>query len=358
MAKTYLEHLNPEYLRYYYAAKLGAGVEDIDLSLADFAQRVNSDLVGKVVNIASRCAGFIKKAGGSLSDTVAEPAMLNDFQQAGSSIAQAYERREFSKAMREIMNLADRANEYIQAKAPWSMAKEEGREQEVHDVCSMGIHLFRLITLYLGPVLPDMNVKVQAFLNVESLNFTDRDTVLAGHAINKFKPLLTRIEMTQIDTLIEASKEDAAADAEKGKPKPVSTEAKPAGKDAKPAKEKPAKAATAETEQGAEIEFSDFAKLDLRVAKVVEADQVEGADKLLKLQLDVGESKTRQVFSGIKSHYTPEQLVGKNVVLVYNLKPRKMRFGLSEGMVLAAGGGDDLWVLESHQDASPGTRIT
>ncbi|MEX2321966.1 MAG: methionine--tRNA ligase, partial [Saccharospirillum sp.] len=352
MAKTYLEHLNPEYLRYYYAAKLGSGVEDIDLSLADFAQRVNSDLVGKVVNIASRCAGFIKKAGGSLSESIAEPQMLADFQQAGTSIAQAYERREFSKAMREIMNLADRANEYIQAKAPWSMAKEAGREQEVHEVCSMGIHLFRLITLYLGPVLPDMNSKVKAFLNVNSLNFTDRDTVLTGHAINKFKPLLTRIEMTQIDALIEAGKEDVEADAKTGTPAASSTEQSQS--QAKAEKAKP----EAKAEQDGEIEFSDFAKLDLRVARVIEADHVEGADKLLKLQLDVGDGNLRQVFSGIKSHYQPEQLVGKNVVLVYNLKPRKMRFGMSEGMVLAAGGGDDLWILESHSNAAPGTRIT
>jgi len=356
MAKTYLEHLNPEYLRYYYAAKLGSGVEDIDLSLTDFAQRVNSDLVGKVVNIASRCAGFIKKAGGSLSESIAEPEMLAAFQQAGTSIAQSYERREFSKAMREIMNLADRANEYIQAKAPWSMAKEAGREQEVLDVCSMGIHLFRLITLYLGPVLPDMNTKVKAFLNVDNLNFTDRDTVLTGHAINKFKPLLTRIEMTQIDTLIESSKEDVAADAKTGTANQIAADTSQAK--AKSAKaEKTAKAPAAE-EQGSEIEFSDFAKLDLRVARVIEADHVEGADKLLKLQLDVGDGNTRQVFSGIKSHYQPEQLIGKNVVLVYNLKPRKMRFGLSEGMILAAGGGNDLWILESHQDAAPGTSIT
>jgi methionyl-tRNA synthetase len=235
------------------------------------------------------------------------------------------------------------------------MAKEAGREQEVLDVCSMGIHLFRLITLYLGPVLPDMNTKVKAFLNVDSLNFTDRDAVLTGHAINKFKPLLTRIEMTQIDTLIESSKEDVAADAKTGTANQIAADTSQTK--AKSAKaEKTAKAPAAE-EQGSEIEFSDFAKLDLRVARVIEADHVEGADKLLKLQLDVGDGNTRQVFSGIKSHYQPEQLIGKNVVLVYNLKPRKMRFGLSEGMVLAAGGGDDLWILESHQDAAPGTSI-
>lgn len=340
MAKTYLEHLSPEYLRYYYAAKLGDGVEDIDLSLTDFAQRVNSDLVGKVVNIASRCAGFIKKGGGKLSDNIAEPAMLADFQAAGERIAAHFEAREYSRAIREIMTLADRANEYIQSKAPWSLAKEEGRDQEVQDICSMGIHLFRLLAIYLGPVLPAMSEKIAAFLNVDSLNFTDRHAVLTGHAINKFKPLLTRIEMDQIDALIEASKEDVAA------------ETKPAAKAAPKAESKPA-------EDGpAEIEFGDFAKIDLRVAKVLSADYVDGADKLLQLQLDAGNGETRQVFSGIRSHYEPADLVGKSVVLVYNLKPRKMRFGLSEGMVLAASGGDDLWVLEGPAAAAPGTKIS
>ncbi|MFG1497440.1 methionine--tRNA ligase [Saccharospirillum sp. HFRX-1] len=340
MAKTYLEHLSPEYLRYYYAAKLGDGVEDIDLSLTDFAQRVNSDLVGKVVNIASRCAGFIKKGGGKLSDNIAEPAMLADFQAAGERIAAHFEAREYSRAIREIMTLADRANEYIQSKAPWSLAKEEGRDQEVQDICSMGIHLFRLLAIYLGPVLPAMSEKIATFLNVDSLNFTDRHTVLTGHAINKFKPLLTRIEMDQIDALIEASKEDVAA------------ETKPAAKAAPKAESKPAE------DSPAEIEFGDFAKVDLRVAKVLNADYVEGADKLLQLQLDAGNGETRQVFSGIRSHYEPADLVGKSVVLVYNLKPRKMRFGLSEGMVLAASSGDDLWVLEGPAAAAPGTKIS
>lgn len=336
MAKTYLEHLNPEYLRYYYAAKLGDGVDDIDLSLTDFAQRVNADLVGKVVNIASRCAGFIKKGGGKLSDNIAEPAMLKDFQAGGERIAAHFEAREYSRAIREIMTLADRANEYIQAKAPWSLAKEAGRDQEVQDICSMGIHLFRLLAIYLGPVLPSMSEKIAVFLNVDRLNFTDRQTVLTGHAINKFTPLLTRIEMDQINALVEASKEDVAAETQptaKAEPKP--------------------------SEDGpAEIEFGDFAKIDLRIAKVISADYVEGADKLLQLQLDAGKGETRQVFSGIRSHYEPADLVGKSVVLVYNLKPRKMRFGLSEGMVLAASGGDDLWVLEGPVTAAPGTKIS
>jgi len=349
MAKTYLKFLNPEYLRYYYAAKLGSGVEDIDLNLEDFAQRVNTDLVNKVVNIASRCAGFVKKAGGQLSDNIAEPEMLADFVKAGESISALFEKREFSKAVRETIALADRANEYIQAKAPWAMSKEEGKDQEVLDVCSMGIHLFRLIAIYLGPILPELNTKVAAFLNVDSLNFFDRATTLTNHSINKFKPLLTRIEMTQIEALVEASKEDTIRESGK-KPEEPDTEAP---------KESKKKAKQTKPEQSDKpIEFNDFAKVDLRVAKVIKADHVEGADKLLQLQLDVGNGETRQVFSGLKSHYQPEELVGKNLVLVYNLAPRKMRFGMSEGMVLAAGEGKDLWIMEGATEIPPGTKIS
>lgn len=348
MASTYLKHLDPEYLRYYYAAKLGSGVEDIDLNLEDFTQRVNSDLVNKFVNIASRCAGFVKKAGGVLSDNIAEPEFLNDVIAAGTSIADLYEKREFSKAVREIMALVDKANEYIQAKAPWTLAKDPNNAQEVLDICSMGIHLFRVLTIYLGPILPQLNNKVAAFLNVESLNFTDRETTLTGHSINKFKPLMTRIDKKQIDALLEESKEDALR--EGGKKAPEKT----AEKTVKAENKQSAKA-----NQSAEhIEFGDFAKIDLRVAKVINADHVEGADKLLQLQLDVGHGETRQVFSGIKTHYQPADLIGKNLVLVYNLAPRKMRFGMSEGMVLAAADGQSLWVMEGHADIPAGTRIS
>ena len=360
MAKTYLKHLSPEYLRYYYAAKLGAGVEDIDLNLEDFAQRVNSDLVNKVVNIASRCAGFIHKAGGSLSTTVSEPQMLADFIAAGSSISALYEKREFSKAVREIMALADRANEYIQAQAPWSMAKVEGKAQAVLDVCSMGIHLFRLITIYLGPIMPQLNAKVAAFLQVTSLNFTDTDTTLTGHAIAAFKPLLTRIEMSQIEALLEDSRADTLRESGKAPAEPEPTKAANKVKTAtKPAVEQAKVAAkVADGQAGQIIDFNDFAKIDLRVAKVIKADHVEGADKLLQLQLDVGNGETRQVFSGIKSRYQPEELLGKNLVLVYNLAPRKMRFGMSEGMVLAAGDGQELWILEGNSATPPGTKIS
>ena len=344
MASTYLKHLNPEYLRYYYAAKLGPGVEDIDLNLEDFAQRVNTDLVNKFVNIASRCAGFVKKAGGTLSSTIAEPALLSTVLNAKPVIAQLFEAREYSKAVREIMTLVDKANEYIQAKAPWALAKTDGKAQEVLDICSMGLHLFRALAIYLGPILPALNDKAKAFLNVESLDFVDLEHTLTDHTINKFKPLMTRIEMKQIDALLEASKTDAERES---------------GKISK-------QQATKKTEQASSkadatpnnIEFGDFAKIDLRIAKVIDANHVEGAEKLLQLRLDVGNGETRQVFSGIKSHYRPEQLVGKNLVLVYNLAPRKMRFGLSEGMVLAAGEGNDLWIMEGADDIPPGTKIS
>ena len=358
MAKTYLKHLSPEYLRYYYAAKLGAGVEDIDLNLEDFAQRVNSDLVNKVVNIASRCAGFVHKAGGSLSTTVAEPQMLADFVAAGSSISALFEKREYSKAVREIMALADRANEYIQAQAPWSMAKVDGKAQEVLDVCSMGIHLFRLITIYLGPIVPELNAKVVAFLQVKSLNFTDADQTLTGHAIAAFKPLLTRIDMSQIEALLADSKADTLIENGQpaAEPEPTTAAVKKAAKPA--AQQAKVSAQPAATEDNSVIDFNDFAKIDLRVAKVIQADHVEGADKLLQLQLDVGNGETRQVFSGIKSRYQPEELLGKNLVLVYNLAPRKMRFGMSEGMVLAAGDGQELWILEGNSATPPGTKIS
>lgn len=348
MASTYLKHLNPEYLRYYYAAKLGSGVEDIDLNLEDFAQRVNTDLVNKFVNIASRCAGFVKKAGGTLSNNIAEPELLNQVLGAKGTISELFEKREYSKAVREIMALVDKANEYIQAKEPWALAKDESKAAEVLDICSMGIHLFRALTIYLGPILPALNEKACAFLNVETLHFTDVENTLTGHSINKFKPLLTRIDMKQIEALIEESKEDAAR--ESGK-KPAQAEKKSEKKAEKKQK------ANAETSDGT-IEFGDFVKVDLRIAKVIKADHVEGADKLLQLQLDVGNGETRQVFSGIKSHYQPEDLVGKNLVLVYNLSPRKMRFGMSEGMVLAAGEGKDLWIMEGSDDIPPGTKIS
>lgn len=342
-ARTYLKHLNPEYLRYYFAAKLSSRVDDLDLNLEDFAQRVNSDLVGKVVNIASRNAGFIKKRfEGKLSDTCSEQALYDEFIAAGDSVAAHYEAREYGRAMREIMALADKANQYIDEKAPWVIAKEEGKDQELHDICSVGINLFRVLVGYLKPVLPVLAEKSEAFLNIEAMTWDSQAEPLLGHEINKFKALMTRIEKDKIDAVINDSKEDLAAEAKlTGKNKQPADKAKKANNDP-----------IADT-----IEFDDFAKVDLRIARIAKAEHVEGADKLLQLTLDIGD-ETRNVFAGIKSAYQPEDLEGKLTVMVANLAPRKMRFGVSEGMVLAAGpGGKDLFILNPDEGAQPGMKV-
>lgn len=340
-ARTYLDNLNPEYLRYYFAAKLSNGVDDLDLNLDDFILRVNSDLVGKVVNIASRCAGYLKKkCDGQLSVSCSEPELYQSFVQAGDKIAELFEQREFSHAVREIMALADKANQYIDEQKPWALAKEEGKEQQVQDIYSMGVNLFRVLMAYLKPVLPAMAEASETFLNINAMNWADISEPLTGHEINKFKPLMTRVEQEKVDALVEASKEDLKQEHDKkerkASTKKVDTKIEPIAD---------------------EIQFDDFAKIDLRIAKIVKAEHVEGADKLLQLTLDIGEG-TRNVFAGIKSAYQPEDLEGKHTVMVANLAPRKMRFGVSEGMVLAAGpGGEDLWILEPHQGAQPGMRV-
>jgi methionyl-tRNA synthetase len=338
-ASTYLAHLDAEYLRYYFAAKLNGAVDDIDLNLEDFVQRVNSDVVGKVVNIASRCAGFLRKQfDNTLTESCAEEALLQSFVTAGDGIAALYEQREFSKAIREIIALADRANQYIDEKKPWVLAKQEGAETEVHAVCSMGINLFRVLMVYLKPVLPAMAEKSEAFL-LGSLDWDQRIQPLLGHRIAKFKPLMTRIETQQVEAVVAASiEEQAQADtATKG-----------------------VAAATAEPDKPESdiIAYDDFARVELRVAEIIAAEPVEGADKLLRLTLDLGGSQ-RQVFAGIKEAYPdPAPLVGKLTVCVANLAPRKMRFGLSEGMVLAAGpGGSDIYLLEPHPGATPGMLV-
>jgi len=336
-AATYAEYLNPEYLRYYFAAKLTAGVDDLDLNLEDFAARVNADLVGKVVNIASRCAGFVKKlGGGQLSAHCAQPQLVARFIAAGDAIAEEFEAREFGRAMRRIMELADEANTYIAEAEPWVLAKQEGREQEVLDICSVGINLFRQLMVYLAPVVPQMADDAMAFLQLESLDWESRRDVLLGHAIAKFKPLMTRIERDKIDGMIEASKEDLAEE--------------------KKMKET-AKGPLADDPIAEEIGFDDFSKVDLRIARIAKAEYVEGADKLLKLTLDLG-GETRTVFSGIRKAYAPEALEGHLTVMVANLAPRKMRFGVSEGMVLAAGNDDGIYLLEPHSGAEPGQRVT
>ncbi|MBY6111723.1 methionine--tRNA ligase [Halomonas sp. DP1Y21-3] len=336
-AATYAEHLNPEYLRYYFAAKLTSRVDDLDLNLKDFALRVNADLVGKVVNIASRCAGFVKKlGGGQLSTHCAEPDMLARFIAAGDEIADYYEQREFGRAMRKVMELADEANSYIADQAPWVLAKEAGREQEVLDICSMGINLFRQLMVYLAPVVPAMAEQARLFMNLDTLDWNSRETWLGDHPVNKFKPLMTRVENDRIDAMIEASKEDLVEEQK--------------------LKETP-KGPLAETPIADEISFDDFAKVDLRIARIAKAEYVEGADKLLKLSLDLG-GESRQVFAGIRRAYSPEALEGKLTVMVANLAPRKMRFGVSEGMVLAAGNDDGIYLLEPHSGAEPGQRVS
>lgn len=332
--RTYLEHLNPEYLRYYYASKLNDGVTDIDLNFEDFAQKVNSDLVGKVVNIASRCAGFIsKRFEATLSDTVLDQALLNEFQEASEGIAESFEKRQYNRAIRDIMALADKANQFIDAQAPWVTIKEEGKLQLTHDVCSLGINLFRILMVYLKPVLPKLAEQAELFLN-DQLDWDSAKRHLSGHQINKFKALMQRVDMDKVNAMIEDSKENLQATPKLDPSSPL------------------AKDPIADT-----IEFDDFAKIDLRIAKIAKAEHVEKADKLLRLELDLG-GETRQVFAGIKSAYQPEDLEGKLTVMVANLAPRKMRFGLSEGMVLAAGpGGEDLWILEPHEGAQPGMKV-
>ena len=337
-ARTYLDHLNPEYLRYYFAAKLGPGIDDIDLNLEDFVNRVNADLVGKVVNIASRCAGFVhKQFDGKLSPTNTEPTLLGKLQSAAESLAKLYEQREYGKAMRDIMALADQVNEYIAEKAPWKLAKAPETAQQAHEVCTVGLNAFRLLALYLKPVLPKLAEQAENFLNIDPLQWSDAETLLLNHPINAFSAMMNRIEPAKIDAMIEASKESLQATSETNKElgKPASNV-------------EPFKPV---------ITIDDFDKLDLRIARIDNAEHVEGAEKLLKLTLNLG-SETRTVFAGIKSAYDPATLIGKHTVMIANLAPRKMKFGLSEGMVLAAGpGGKDLWILEPHQGAEAGMRV-
>lgn len=328
-ARAYLDSLNPECLRYYYAYKLSSKIDDIDLNLQDFKQRVNSDLVGKVVNIASRSAGFIvKKFDKTLSAYAIEPELYNEFIAKGDDIAKLYEARNYNQAMREIMKLADKANQYIDEHKPWQLIKEEGSEAQVHDVTSLALNLFRVLMTYLKPVLPEMAKQAEDFLNIDAFNWADLKHPLTKHQINKFKPLMSRIEDEQINAVIEASKQTT----EQQEPE--------------------------QEEDDNMISIDDFTKIDLRIAKIVKAQHVEGADKLLQLTLDIGEEKTRNVFSGIKAHYNPEDLEGRLTVMVANLAPRQMKFGLSEGMVLAAGNGKSLHILSPDSGATPGMKIS
>jgi methionyl-tRNA synthetase len=335
--------MNAEWLRYYIAAKLNAKVEDVDFNPEDFVARVNSDLVGKYVNIASRAAGFIaKRFEGHLSADlgVEGRALLDGLRAAREDIERLYEEREFGKAVREVMALADRVNAYVDQHKPWELAKNPELAAALHDVCSTCIEAFRLLTIYLKPVLPSVAAQVEDFLQVSPLSFTDAARALGAHRIGTYKHLMQRVDPKLLDALFEPAAAAAAA--------PAAAEEAPAlpgGEDIAPT-----------------IAIDDFAKIDLRIARIVEARKVEGSTKLLQLTLDVGEGRTRNVFSGIQSAYTPEQLVGKLTVMVANLAPRKMKFGLSEGMVLAASHADEkaqpgIHILEPWPGAQPGMRV-
>ena len=346
-ARTYLNHLHPEYLRYYIAAKLNDRIEDIDLNFDDFLQRVNSDLVGKVVNIASRCAGFIQKQfAGKLATALPDTALHKRFEDAGDTIAAAYAAREYSKAVREIMALADAANQYIDERKPWEIAKFPQRHSELQLVCTLGLNLFRVLMIYLKPILPVTAQKVEAFLDVAPLTWEARLTPLLDHTVKPYTHLIARVEQAAIDAVLTEAKsmdpqKEAAAPATGAQStSPAATAGPLAADPLRP-----------------EISIDDFAKLDLRIARIVKAQYVEGADKLLQLTLDLG-GITRNVFAGIRSAYAPQDLEGRLTVIVANLAPRKMKFGVSEGMVLAAGpGGKDLFILAPDSGATPGMRV-
>jgi len=339
--------LNPEWLRYYYAAKLSATMEDIDLNLEDFVARVNADLVGKYVNIASRSAGFIaKRFNGQLAPADGNLPAIRAIQEAAPRIAELYEAREFGKAMREVMALADGANQYVDSVKPWELAKQEGRDAELHAACSNALNLFRLLTVLLKPILPVVAGKVEAFLNIAPLTWADTGSLLAaGHAINAYEHLMTRVDPKLIEKLIEANRESLA-------PAPEQQSQQRHAEHQQKAADAPA---------GEFCSIDDFMKVDLRIARIANAEHVEGADKLVRLTLDIGEEKTRNVFAGIKAAYDPAQLVGRLTVMVANLAPRKMKFGLSEGMVLAASDPDGktggLYILSPDKGAQPGMRV-
>jgi methionyl-tRNA synthetase len=347
MARTFLDHgLAPEALRYYFATKTSGGVDDVDLNFADFIARVNSDLVGKFVNLASRCAGFVEKRfDGVLASQLPDPAMYTRFVEQLQPIAEAYARNEAATALRLTMLLADEANKYIDEHKPWVLAKQEGSDAQLQSVCTQGLNLFRVLAAALKPVLPRVAEQAERFLAAPVSRWSDLDTPLLAKSIVAYTPLFTRIDPKQIETMIEASKEtlQAAAPA-------TATSAAPA-----PAATPSANEATA----SATIGIDDFAKLDLRVGKVLACEFVEGSDKLLRFELDAGELGKRQIFSGIRGSYgEPEKLVGRSVVFIANLAPRKMRFGVSEGMILSAGfDGGSLHLLDADSGAQPGMPV-
>jgi methionyl-tRNA synthetase len=349
-ARRYLQEFPAEFLRYYFAAKLGSGIDDIDMNLEEFSSRLNSDIVGKLVNIASRCAGFIaRNAGGTLAATLPDAGLFGEFADAGAGIAAAYEGRDTAAAVREIMALADRANQYIDAHKPWVLAKDPQRAADVQAVCTQGLNLFRTLMIYLQPVLPDMAAKAARFLNEPAWAWADAATPLLGTAIAAYEPLATRLDPKAVARLIES--EPAAAVT----PAPAPAVSAPPARNI--ASDTAALAAAAAVE-GNSISIDEFLRVDLRVARIISASLIDGADKLLRLKVDVGEMGEREIFAGIRAAYDPATLVGRLIVVVANLEPRKMRFGVSEGMMLAAGpGGKEIFVMSPDSGAAPGMRV-
>jgi methionyl-tRNA synthetase len=333
-AGDFASKIDPDYLRYYYASKLGSTIDDLDLNFADFVAKVNSDLVGKLVNIASRCAGFVHRyTEGRLADSLPEPALYAEFANAAEELANDFEQREYSRAVRKIMALADRANQYIDEHKPWILAKKAGSEAEIVAVCTQGLNLFRALIVYLKPIVPALVARAETLLAAGELTWTDAGKPLLGTRIAKFETLLTRVEQATVDSLTNPPESKAEA--------LIVTDT-----------------ADNSTPASAEIDLAAFQKTELRVARVIEASYVEGADKLLKLRLDVG-AEERTVFSGIRSSYEPAALTNRLVILVANLAPRKMRFGISQGMVLAASGDEPgIFLLSPDSGATPGMKVS
>jgi methionyl-tRNA synthetase len=356
-ARRYLEHFPPEYLRYYFAAKLSSGIDDLDMNLEEFATRLNSDIVGKLVNIASRCAGFIGRfSEGVLSSALPDAALFDSFAAAGESIAKAYEARDTALAAREIMALADRANQYIDSQKPWILAKDPHNAAAVQGVCTLGLNLFRVLMIYLQPVLPQMAAKARVFFGENEWTWSHASSPLLGVCIKPYEALAVRIDPKMVQRLIDPEPGVHTRGVHTPQPPAATTAATPPT--AKTAASDAATLAAAAAVEGNGISIDEFLRVDLRIARILNADIVSGADKLLKLRLDVGELGEREIFAGIRAAYEPKDLVGRLIVVVANLEPRKMRFGVSAGMMLAAGpGGRDIFVLSPDSGAAPGMRV-
>jgi methionyl-tRNA synthetase len=322
-ARTYLNHLQPDYLRYYFSSRLTNKIEDIDLNFDDFMARVNSDLVGKIINIGSRCAKFINKDfGNELSKTVDNKNLIESALSKKAEIIDNYEARNYAANMRIISSISDEVNKYLDEEKPWIKIKDESTKEQVQNICSDGVNVFKIIIGYLKPVLPEIAAKVEAILDSKPITWNNIGNCLEGHKINAFEPLITRINKESIEKMKDENKVEDVIEKE-----------------------------------GDKITIDDFIKVDLRVAKVINAKELEDSRKLLELEVDLGD-ETRTIFAGIKKSYTPEQLIGKLVVVIANLKPRKMKFGVSNGMVLATQHDGDIIILQPEKDVAPGSKIS